>query len=46
MERLRWSKQQQESISQEVVLQKQVKDLRMKLKQAELGYNNISHSGY
>jgi len=46
MERLGWSKQQQESISREAVLQKQVEDLRMRLEQAELGYNDISHSGY
>jgi len=46
MKRLRWSKQQQESILQEAVLQKQVEDLRMRLEKAELGFNDISHSGY
>jgi len=46
MERLGWSKQQQESTSQEAALQKQVEDLRMRLEQTELGYNDISHSGY
>jgi len=46
MERLEWSKQQQESTSQEAALQKQVEDLRMRLEQTELGYNDISNSGY
>ena len=44
--RLGWSKQQQQSTSQEAVLQKQVEDLRLRPEQAELGYNDISHSGY
>jgi len=46
MKRLGWLKQQQESISWEAVLQKQVEDFRMRLEQAELGYNDISHSVY
>ena len=46
IERLGWSKQQQESISWKAVLQKQIEDLRMRLEQAELGYNDISHSEY
>jgi len=39
MKRLRWSKQQ------EAVLQKQVEDLRMRLEQTELGFNDILTQG-
>jgi len=43
VERLGWLKKQQESASQEAVLQNQVKELRLRLEQAELRYKDISH---
>ena len=40
IKRLEWSKQQQENSSQEVVLQNQIKELRLRLEQAELQYED------
>ena len=40
IERLKWLKQQQENSSQEVVLQNQIKELRLRLGQAELQYED------
>ena len=40
IERLEWSKQQQKNSLQEVVLQNQIKELRLRLGQAELQYKD------
>ena len=40
IERLEWSKQQQKNSLQEVVLQNQIKELRLRLEQAELQYED------